>query len=189
MGKIQAALAQSIREMVMLDDPEARNRMAAIMEYNIAISRWAIDALALPREQRMALARWAMTPEVAPVIAKVYGKPEQRAAGIKELSAYSDANASLVLAYLIRDQDRGVRLMALAAVRDRPATPAVIDALWSVASGAAGPATLMSPQFRVGGGERVLLGGAALAGNYGSRMPDENDHECSAGRGSARTLP
>lgn len=177
MGKIQAALAQGIREMVLLDDPEARNRMVGIMEYNAALSRWAIDALALPREQRIALAKWAMTPQVAPLIANVYGsRPEQRAAGMKDLGTNADANASLLLAHLIRDEDRSVRLAAMEAVRERPATPAVIDALWSVASGAAGPATSMGPQLRVAGGGRVVFGGAALAStvNYGSRMPDEN---------------
>jgi len=168
--KIQAALADAIGALIRQNDPEARNRMAGIMEYNAALSRWGLEALQLPPAQRAAVVAWAMAPRMAPLIARVYAThPEQRQEAIRELARNTDPNAGTLLARLICDEDATVRLMAMDAVRQRPATPVIVDALWNVAVGAAGPATYnRSP---------TMLNTLALEFNspqlYGGRTLDE----------------
>ncbi len=136
LDKIQAALAQNIHEMLLLNDPEARGRLTEALEYNAALSRWALDVLALPAEKRTAMADWGTSPEVAPQIAKIYSKDApQRVKGIGELAKNSNPNVNNLLAKLIKDEDASVQQAAISAARTRPANPAVIDALWDVAMG------------------------------------------------------
>jgi hypothetical protein len=137
--KVNAALAQNIHEMLSYNDPESLGRIAGALEYNAALSRWALDVLKLPAEQRAALATWGTTPQVAPLLARIYGKDApERAKAIAELAQDKSPNVNTLLAKLIRDEDAAVRNAAIAGARTRPADPAVIEALWGLATGTGG---------------------------------------------------
>jgi len=143
---IQAALARNIHDMLALNDPEAHNRMNGVLDFNVALSRWAQGVLALPSDQRRALAAWGTTPAAAPLVAKVYGKDAaQRTTALAELVKSPDPAVNTLLAMLLHDEDSAVRQASLVAAKDRPANPVIVNALWDMATGAAadGPAGMV----------------------------------------------
>jgi hypothetical protein len=169
-GKIQQALADTIRQLLLLDDPEARNRMSAIMEFNAGLSRWAMDVMQMTKEQRDPMVTWGTLPENAPLIAKLYStRAEQRLDGIKDLAKRTEPPAAVLLAALIRDDDRAIRLSAIAAARDRPIHPAITDALWTVATTQPGNGirrlNINGGQVNIVGNGRLAIGGITYFGN------------------------
>jgi hypothetical protein len=177
-SKIEEALAANVRQLLLLDDPEARNRMSAIMEFNAGLSRWAIDVVQLPKEQRQAVVLWGTSPEGSSLVAKIYSAhSDQRVEGVKDLAKRTEPATATLLATLITDDDRTVRLAAIAAAGDRPVNAAITDALWNVATGTARPGnrfgqlTINGGQVNIVGNGRLVIGGNTY---YGGRYGDES---------------
>ena len=129
---IQQSMADQMRQMLAVDDPEARARLGGLLEFDDALVKWAMEALKLPVDERASQLAWGLKPDNFPIIAKIYSTNTQaRAAGARELGKIPGPEASSLLARLIVDDQREVYLAAMEAVWDRPATPAVVDALWN----------------------------------------------------------
>ena len=165
---IEQSLVDQVGELLKVNDPEAQEKIGTVLEFNDALQKWAIDSLKLPAEERASQLKWGLKPEIFPIIANIYStNAKTRAAGVKDLAKIPGPEASSVLARLILDEEREVYLAAMEAVWDRPATPAIIDALWNRAvlavlayrdvGGVIPPSGL---QFR---GQPL---GAVFAGNY-----------------------
>jgi hypothetical protein len=128
---LQAAMAAQLKELASVNDEEAQQRIIALMEYQDCMTRWVIETMHLPAEQRAKVLAWGLKADVSPVIAKTYAMAaERRVEGIKELGAREDAEASWLLARLIGDERRDVYLAAMDAVWDRKPADEVIAALW-----------------------------------------------------------
>jgi hypothetical protein len=128
----EQALADQVRQIMAVNDPEAEARVSALLEFNDALLKWAGESMKLPPEERAKQYAWGLKADVFPVVAKVYStNVETRVAGIKELGKIEGAEASSILARQIAAEQREVYLAAMEAVWDRPATPDVVDALWN----------------------------------------------------------
>ena len=131
MLRIQQNLADQLQEMTGIPDLQAQAHVASLMEFDNALSRWALDALTLAEPQRKAMLAWGLAPENFPLIARAYSrKTETRAAAAKDLAKLNNDNAIHILGQLLDDHDREVSLTAMDALWDKTPTPAIIDALW-----------------------------------------------------------
>lgn len=135
MLKIQDSLAAQLREMTMQPEGEAQARVASLMEFNNALSRWAIDVLALPEAQRQKLLNWGLDEDNIVLVAKAYARQDDvRAAAAKELAKQKGEAATWMLCQLLMDTSREVSLTAMDAVYEREPEDAVIEALWTRAT-------------------------------------------------------
>ncbi len=137
MLKIQANLAQQLQEMTLDPDIESQSRVASLMEFNSALSRWAIDVLALPEPRRDAFLKWGLSPEGLPLVVRAYArKDEVRATAAKDLAKLDGDAPMWLLEQLVNDPDREVSLRAMDAIWDKPATPQLVDILFTKATAA-----------------------------------------------------
>jgi hypothetical protein len=135
MLKIQQNLAEQLQAMTMSPNVEAQAQVASLMEFNQALSRWAIDTLNLPPEQRDAMLKWGLSKEGYPLVAQAYARdPERRAAAALALSKLKNASATGLLGMLLDDDDRFVSLSAMDALWDKPLSTAMVDSLWNKAT-------------------------------------------------------
>ena len=172
--QIQLALGQQLASLLGNHDIEAEARTAALLEFNDGVTRWAIDALQLPPEQRQAQIKWGLNPEVLPIVARIYSPTlNNRIEGIKQLPKYDDADVSFLLARLLSDSDRAVYLGAMEAVWDRKPTDAIVDALWyrAVENGFALPNS--QPVGR--GGNMVFFRGRPIGDNIAASRRLQDD--------------
>jgi len=138
MLKIQTNLAEQLKQLTLVPDNEGAARTASLMEFNHALSRWAIDVMQLPEKERTAMLDWGIKQENIQIVARAYHrKNEVRIEATKELAKVTGANATQadwLLAQLLNDGDREVSLMAMDAIWDRPANAMIIDTLWTKAT-------------------------------------------------------
>jgi hypothetical protein len=136
--RVQQGLADQLAQMTQTPDTEGKTRVAGLMEFNSAVSRWAVDVMAMPGEQREAFLQWGIKDENLPIVARAYNrKGEVRAKAAREIAKLSGPQADWLLVQLLNDTDREVSLTAIDAVGDRPPTPAIMDCLWDRAVGVA----------------------------------------------------
>jgi len=137
MLKIQANLADQLKQMTLDPGLEGQAQVASLMEFNSSLSRWAIDVLALPDARRDAIMKWGLSPEGLPLVVRAYArKDEIRAAAPKDLAKADGEGPMWLLEQLVNDPDREVSLMAMDASWDKTATPQLVDVLFNKASGA-----------------------------------------------------
>jgi hypothetical protein len=174
---LQRVLAQQLQAILATDDPESQSRLAALLEFNDGISRWAIEALKLPDQQRQAQLKWGLSPKALPAIAKLYSaSDDRRVEGVRDLARMDDPEVSFVLARLLDDPERAVYLAAMEAVWDRKPTDAVVNSLWNRAVEAGFAAYNPAPVV-VAGGVNVafrgrIIGGAVYDNALYRRMQD-----------------
>lgn len=136
--RVQQGLADQLAQMTQAPDADGKNRVAGLMEFNSAVSRWAVDVMGMPAEQRDPFLQWGIKDENLPIIARAYNrKPEVRAKAARDIAKMTGSQADWLLVQLLNDSDREVSLTAIDAVGDRPPTPAIVDCLWDRAVGAA----------------------------------------------------
>lgn len=136
MLKIQDNLAEQLRQMTLSAEGEGQSRVASLMEFNQALSRWAIDVLGLPEEKRDAMLKWGLSPDGYPLVVRVYSSKDEVRAGVtKELAKIDSDNAIWLLGRLLDDVDREVALSTMDAIWDKAPTPQMIDILWNKAVG------------------------------------------------------
>jgi hypothetical protein len=148
MEQLQESLGQQVKQLAVVQDPEAHSRSAGLLEMQASLTRWALDVMTLPLEHRKAILDWGFTTEAAPVLTRIYSRhTAQQRVGIKELGKLQGDGADWTLAELIRSRDDNLSVPAMAAAYDRPPTDGVIEALWQRAieahvqtAGAAEPA-------------------------------------------------
>ena len=172
--QIQLALSQQLASLLANHDIEVETRTAALLEFNDGVTRWAIDTLKLPPEQRQAQIKWGLNPEVLPIVARIYSPTlNNRIEGIKQLPKYDDADVSFLLARLLNDSDRAVYLGAMEAVWDRKPTDAIVDALWyrAVENGFALP----NSQPVGHGGNMVFFRGRPIGDNIAASRRLQDD--------------
>jgi hypothetical protein len=105
------------------------------MEFNSALSRWAIDVMALPEKERDTLLAWGMKDENLPLIARAYARTDEvRGKAARELAKLQNPESEWLLAQLLIDPSREVALNALDAVYDRKPTPKIVNAVWERAT-------------------------------------------------------
>jgi hypothetical protein len=130
-GQLQAELERQVRALGMVKDEEARQRMGGLVEMERGLAGWASQAMTAPAELRGKLIEWGVSKEVAPVVARAYGRNRaQQLAAIKELGKMEGPGADWTLARLINERESWVRAAAMAAVWDRKATDEVVQAVW-----------------------------------------------------------
>lgn len=136
MLKIQQNMGEQLRQMTLVGDPEAQNRVAGLMEFNLALSRWSIDTFNLPPDKRDPMFQWGLSPQGYDLVAKAYArKSETRIAAIKDLAKLKDAPSTALLSMLLQDTNREVSLAAMDALWDRPLTDENLTVIWNKAIG------------------------------------------------------
>ena len=173
-AKLQLALAQQLKTLASVDDPEVVSGLDDIFQFNEGLTRWVAEILKLPEEQRKSILEFGFKPEVFPSLALIFtSEPLKRAGGIRAFAKIDDPRATAILASFLDDPDRAVYLAAMEAVWDRKPTDAVVDALWDRAVGDAasnGKAPAEIPfTFR-----DQPVGGPGMAGGMPSRKLDGN---------------
>jgi hypothetical protein len=140
MLKVQDGLASQLQEMTQGagSEPHSNTRVAGLMEFNAALSRWAIDVMALPEKDRNDLLAWGTKDENIPLIARAYNRNDDlRAKAAKELVNLNTPQAQWLLVQLLNDPSREVSLAAIDAVYDKKPAPRVVATLWDRATAAA----------------------------------------------------
>jgi len=146
------------------------------LEFNGAISRWAMSALQAPAAEREKQLAWGLDAKNLPMLGKLYStRVKDRIAGVRELAKGNDEQSLLLLARMLDDPERAVYLAAMEEVEKKPATDAAVDALWSRAI----EAPLGNMGFRAGAGRQVVFRGMNLGmawdvGVSNNRMQDAN---------------
>lgn len=136
MLKIQENLSEQLRQMSQAPESEKETRPASLMEFNQALSKWAIDTLNQPPERRDPMLKWGLSSEGYPLVVRAYArKPEVRAAATKDLAKLDTVPAATLLGMLLDDPEREVSLTAMDAIWDRPLTAQNLNNLWNRAVG------------------------------------------------------
>ncbi|HVX83589.1 MAG TPA: hypothetical protein VH253_02110 [Phycisphaerae bacterium] len=134
--RVQQGLADQLSQMTQGAAGDSQTRVAGLMEFNGAVSRWAVDVMALPESQRESLLQWGIRPENLPLIARAYNRdPQVRAKASREIAKFTGPEADWLLVQLLNDRDREVSLTTIDAVADRPISPPILDAIWDHAVG------------------------------------------------------
>lgn len=129
------------------------------LEFNGAISRWALNAMQLTSPEREKQLAWGLDAGNLPMMAKLYStRVKDRIAGVRELAKMKDEQALLLLARMLEDPERAVYLAAMEEVEKKPATDAVVDVLWSRAV----ELPMGNMGIRMGGGRQVMFRGMNL---------------------------
>jgi len=135
--QLQQALVDQLVVLTHVRDLEGVARSAAVLEFNEALSRWAIEAMQLPADQRAAVLQWGLSAEGMQIVSRAYSpNSDVRVAGVAELSRVPGTAVSVLLARMISDTDRAVALAAMDALWDRPPTPQGLAVLWDRGIGA-----------------------------------------------------
>jgi hypothetical protein len=136
--RVQEGLAGQLAQMSQSPDPDNHTRVAGLMEFNNAVSRWAVDVMALPDAQRETFMKWGIRDENLPLIARAYNrKPEVRAKVARDIAKIPGPEADRLLVQLLNDRDREVSLTTIDAIAERPPSPPIMDVLWDHAVSAA----------------------------------------------------
>ncbi|MEI8197873.1 MAG: hypothetical protein WCI73_18410, partial [Phycisphaerae bacterium] len=173
MLKIQDNLAEQFRQMKEAPESEKDVRVATLMDFNQALSKWAIDTLNQPPERRDPMLKWGLSPAGYPLVVRAYSrKAEVRAAVTTDLAKLDSAQATMLLGLLLDDPDREVSLTAMNAIWDKPLTAQNLDNLWNRAVGFA----LQQYRPRPSRQKNVMVHGRMVTiyeqENYQNRMQD-----------------
>jgi HEAT repeat protein len=139
MLRVQDGLAEQLKQMTAgAGEAEGQARVAGLMEFNSALSRWAIDVMALPEKQREELLKWGTKEENLPLLARAYGRSEEvRAKVAREIAKMEGPEADWLIVQLLNDPSREVGLLTMDAIFDRKPTTPIVSALWDRATLAA----------------------------------------------------
>ena len=129
---LEHLLAADLRLIIDADSTAARERVKEVIEFDEGLTRWALDLLKLPQDERKSLVAWGLDPANVPIVAKVYSSSAQvRLEGVRALAnAKGDAEVSYLLATLLEEDNRDIHLAAMEVAWDRKPTEAVVEALW-----------------------------------------------------------
>jgi hypothetical protein len=139
MLRVQQDLSAQLRALTgrASSDVEADARVAGLLEFNGAISRWASDCMALPAKERDAMLAWGASDAMLPLIAQLYSRStDTRIQAIRDLAALQapPAQANWLLLQMINDPNRAVALTAMDVLYTRTPDTAIVDAVWSRAT-------------------------------------------------------
>jgi hypothetical protein len=128
---LEITLGRQTQELLVPTDPESKARVAALLEFNEGLSRWILDTIRLPDDQRRSLLAFGLSPGMLAIVAKLASPtPGTRIEGLHDLSRIKDPLATDLIAPLLDDDDRGVYVAAMEVVWDRQPTDAIVDRLW-----------------------------------------------------------
>lgn len=119
-------------------DLEADARVAGLLEFQQAVSRWAGDCMALPATERDAMLAWGASDHVLPLIGQLYSRStDTRIAAVRELGKLQapPERVNWLLLQVINDADRAVALSAMDVIYYRVPDAAIVDAVWNRATG------------------------------------------------------
>jgi len=129
---LQLALAQELRAMMQVNDPEAQARLGELLTFEEGLCEWAKDVSKLPADRQKAAFAFGIKPEVLPHLADLYAADTgARVDAVKALRKLPDPQVTDLLAKALDDPEQPVYIAAMEAVYDRPPTAAVAEALWS----------------------------------------------------------
>jgi hypothetical protein len=114
-------------------DAEADARVAGLLEFNQAVSRWACDCMVLPSAQRDAMLKWGASDTMLPLIGQLYSRSiDTRIAAIRELGNQKDTEqVNWMLLQMMNDPERAVSLTAMDVIYYRQPDAAIIDGVWN----------------------------------------------------------
>ena len=128
---IQRGIAEQTRMLATVEDPEARLRLSQVMQFNESLSRFAMDMLELPAEQRRKMLAWGFDPQHVDAVNLAYAADsDRRVEGARALAQFKGPEADTLLAVLVDDYERDASLAAMDVMGDRPASDILVDALW-----------------------------------------------------------
>lgn len=155
-GKLQQLLARQMRQTIALQevlirvqqdlshqlrlltgrasaDAEADARVAGLLEFNQAVSRWAGDCMVLPSAQREAMLRWGASDTMLPLIGQLYSRSiDTRMAAVRELgNQQGTEQVNWMLLQMMNDPERSVSLTAMDVLYYREPDAAIIEGLWN----------------------------------------------------------
>jgi len=179
---LAADLATQERALAVVSDSESEARIAGLLEMERGIAGWARQTMSEPAERRQKLLAWGLSPNVMPVLARVYAdRVRVRVQGVGELgkiddaensrnpagttAGNSDVTASIdwTLSRLINDKAEPVRAAAMAACWGRKPSRELVAALWLRA--------VQGPLDREAAGQPMMEEGNDSAGNIAVNFP------------------
>ena len=129
--QIEAQIVSRIAVLAGLENSEASDRAADVLEHHAAVLDYLREILARPTEQRVAAVRWALEDQHLALISAVLSRRvEVRLAASSKLLGDDSPEADALLARLIKDRDWDVSGAAIAMVPKRPPSKPIVDALW-----------------------------------------------------------
>lgn len=132
----QAALATELRALLTVENPEAIDRVAAILERNTGVIAFLQDVLQRAPEQRAAALDWlGRDNHVALVVGTYASSGDLRVETAKKFPATPGAHYDLLLCKLIGDPYTPVAQAAVQSARQREPSTQLIAALWTRAFG------------------------------------------------------
>ncbi len=121
--RLQQNLVDELKMLTKAHDFETVARTASLMEFNLALSKWAIDAMQLPETQRAEALAWGLSPEGMQLVGRAYSpRADIRSAGIAEMGKVPGLAVSILLTKMMSDPDRETSIAAMDAMWDRPPT-------------------------------------------------------------------
>src|SRR5262245_15813405 len=63
---LQEAFGKQLQALISSPDPEVQSRVVSLLEFNAGLTRWVIDVMKLPAEQRKANLEFGMRDDVLP---------------------------------------------------------------------------------------------------------------------------
>ena len=128
---IRKDLAGQLGAIIQAVGPEKKNRLIKLLRFDSQLSRWARAVLALPPRQRAAMFAWGLQSKVLPWAAGAFSlRSTRRAVAARRLAKIPGSQADWLLQRLLASGHRLVYLSAMAAVWDRPPTPAMVRIVW-----------------------------------------------------------
>jgi hypothetical protein len=133
MDELTESLAAQMRVLGQTSDPEAKARVAGLLEIQKGLVHFTSETMPLPLAERRRLQEWAFGPKVAPLLGKVYAQDRhKRLDGIKEI-AKIDGSAWLMAHLLKQDTDVAARTQVLACLWDQKPAKETLEVLWQMA--------------------------------------------------------
>ena len=129
--RVQNNLAKQLHLLTGVSSSQAQAHVAALLEYNSSIYRWALNVSSLPDDQRDAVFAWGLKDQNLALVTKVFGHDQDaKVDAIHELAKQTASPAGdWMLQMLLQDKDREVSLLAMDALFDHPLSASLVDAL------------------------------------------------------------
>lgn len=129
--QLTAALADDLKLLGRTVDPEARPRVAGLLDIQHGLLLFTLKALHSPTDECKELLNWGYAPGHVAIVARVYSRHvKTRLEGIKDLKNHPDPGVDRLLACLVDDEEEAVRAQALAVAWEcKPSAP-LVEALW-----------------------------------------------------------
>ncbi len=101
---IEKILARQTIALAAVDDPESQSRLISLLEYGDSLTRFTIDLLSCPMDERAGLRELFAQADFQPIVGKLFSPAEDaRVEGVKQLAARDGIGVDFLLGRLVSD--------------------------------------------------------------------------------------